>query len=92
VAEGRVFFDMTAAPGEDAIDGIKVDAEGNLYISGPGGLWVVSAAGRHLGTIRVPRHIHNMAWGDADGRTLYLCARDRLYRMRLNVGGAGRMR
>jgi gluconolactonase len=87
-----VFFDMTTAAGEDAIDGIKVDADGNLYVSGPGGLWVVSPSGRHLGTIRVPRHIHNMAWGDADGRTLYLCARDRLYRMRLNVRGAGRMR
>jgi gluconolactonase len=88
--EGRVFFDMTAAAGEDAIDGIKVDAGGNLFVSGPGGLWVVSAEGTHLGTIRVPRHIHNMAWGDEDGRTLYLCARDRLYRMRLNVAGSGR--
>ena len=87
VSDGRVFFDMTPAAGEDAIDGIKVDADGNLYVSGPGGLWVLSAEGRHLGTIRVPRHIHNMAWGDADGRTLYLCARDRLYRMRLNVRG-----
>jgi gluconolactonase len=78
---------MTGAAGEDAIDGIKVDVNGNLYVSGPGGLWVISASGQHLGTIVAPRHVHNMAWGDEDGRTLYLCARDRLYRMRLNVGG-----
>jgi gluconolactonase len=87
LANGRVFFDMTGAAGEDAIDGIKVDVNGNLYVSGPGGLWVISASGQHLGTIVAPRHVHNMAWGDEDGRTLYLCARDRLYRMRLNVGG-----
>jgi gluconolactonase len=85
---GRVLFDMTAAPGEDAIDGIKVDARGHLYVSGPGGLWILSPDGRHLGTIVAPRHIHNMAWGDADRQTLYLCARDRLYRIRLNVAGA----
>jgi gluconolactonase len=85
---GRVLFDMTAAPGEDAIDGIKVDAQGHLYVSGPGGLWILSPDGRHLGTIVAPRHIHNMAWGDADRQTLYLCARDRLYRIRLNVAGA----
>jgi gluconolactonase len=85
---GRVLFDMTAAPGEDAIDGIKVDAQGHLYVSGPGGLWILSPNGRHLGTIVAPRHIHNMAWGDADRQTLYLCARDRLYRIRLNVPGA----
>jgi gluconolactonase len=84
-----LFFDMTEAPGEDAIDGVKVDQLGNVYVAGPGGLWVISAAGKHLGTIRAPKHIHNMAWGDDDGRTLYLCARDALYRMRLNVSGAG---
>ena len=88
VANGRAFFDMTAAPGEDALDGIKVDRLGNLYVSGPGGLWVLSAEGRHIGTIKAPRHVHNMAWGD-DGKTLYLCARSALYRMRLNVAGAG---
>jgi gluconolactonase len=88
LAEGRVFFDMTRAEGEDAIDGIKVDVNGTLYVSGPGGLWVISATGEHLGTIVAPRHIHNMAWGDHDRRTLYLCARDRLYRIRLNVAGA----
>lgn len=91
LAAGRVFFDMTPALDREknAIDGIKVDAEGNLYVSGPGGLWVISPEGKHLGTIIAPRHIHNMAWGDADGRTLYLCARSGLYRMRMGIPGAG---
>jgi gluconolactonase len=84
---GEVFFDMTAAPGEDAIDGIKVDVEGNLYVSGPGGLWILSPDGRHLGTVLAPRHPHNMAWGDAHGRTLYLAAGSTLYRMPLNIAG-----
>ena len=87
VSNGRVFFDMTTARGEDAIDGVKVDQQGNLYVSGPGGLWVISPAGKHLGTIIAPKHIHNMAWGDEDGKTLYLTARTTLYRMRLNIPG-----
>jgi gluconolactonase len=87
LANGQVFFDMTTAKGEDALDGIKVDQAGNLYVSGPGGLWVISAAGKHLGTILAPRHVHNMAWGDEDGKTLYLCGRSSLYRMRLNIAG-----
>jgi len=85
---GSVFFDMTAAPGEDALDGIKVDQRGNLYVSGPGGLWVLSPSGEHLGTIHTPMHVHNMAWGGEDGRTLYLCARSGLYRMPLMNPGA----
>jgi len=87
LANGRVFFDMTSAPGEDAIDGIKVDQAGNLFVSGPGGLWVISPEGKHLGTIIVPKHPHNMAWGDDDGKTLYLCARSGLYSMRLGIAG-----
>jgi gluconolactonase len=87
LSNGKVFFDMTGAPGEDALDGIKVDREGNLYVSGPGGLWVISPEGKHLGTIIAPKHIHNMAWGDEDGKTLYLCARGTLYRMKLNIPG-----
>ncbi len=86
LADGAVFFDMTAAPGEDAIDGIKVDRLGNLYVSGPGGLWIVSPAGTHLGTLVGPEHPHNLAWGDDDGRTLYLTAQTGLYRLRLVVG------
>jgi gluconolactonase len=87
LSNGKVFFDMTSAPGEDAIDGVKVDQQGNLYVSGPGGLWVISAQGKHIGTIIAPKHIHNMAWGDEDGKTLYMCARSGLYRMRLNIPG-----
>jgi len=87
LANGKVFFDMTSAPGEDALDGLKVDQKGNLYVSGPGGLWVISPEGKHLGTISGPEHPHNFAWGDDDGKTLYLCARTGLYRIRLNVPG-----
>ena len=83
---GEVFFDMTSAPGDDALDGIKVDAQGNLYVSGPGGLWILSPEGKHLGTLVGPEHPHNLAWGD-DGRTLYLTAQTGLYRIRLNVPG-----
>ncbi len=84
---GKVFFDMTSAPGEDALDGMKVDKAGNLYVSGPGGLWILSPEGKHLGTIIGPKHPHNFAWGDADGKTLYLCARSGLYRIKLNIEG-----
>jgi gluconolactonase len=87
VVDKRLFFDMTKAEGEDALDGIKVDVAGNLFVSGPGGLWVISPTGEHLGTIVTPRHVHNMAWGDVDRKTLYLAARDRLYRMRVLTGG-----
>lgn len=84
---GEVFVDLTDVPGEDAIDGVKTDRQGNVYVSGPGGLWIVSPDGLRLGTIDSPEHIHNFAWGDADGQTLYLTARTGLYRMRLNVPG-----
>ncbi|HEX2639652.1 MAG TPA: SMP-30/gluconolactonase/LRE family protein, partial [Pyrinomonadaceae bacterium] len=84
---GKLFFDFTSFKGEDAIDGIKVDKEGDLYVSAPGGLQILSPDGRHLGTIVTPQHVHNMAWGDDDGKTLYLCARTGLYRIHLNVEG-----
>lgn len=84
---GKLFFDFTSAPGEDGLDGIKVDQKGNLYVSAPGGLWVISREGKHLGTIITPRHAHNFNWGDADGKMLYLCARSGLYRIHLNIAG-----
>jgi gluconolactonase len=85
----ETFADLTSeVPGEEALDGIKVDKLGNLYLSAPDGLRVYSSAGKHLGTIVAPRPIHNFAWGGDDGRTLYLTARDRLYRIALMVEGA----
>ena len=87
LSEGRVFFDMTGAPGEEALDGMKVDQSGNLYVSGPGGVWILSPQGKHLGMIQPTELPANMAWGDEDGRTLYMTARTSVYRIRLNIPG-----
>jgi len=90
LANGIDFYDITTAePGDIAFDGLKVDRQGNVYVSGPGGIHVLSPAGKRLGTIRAPQIPANFAWGDEDGRTLYLTARTGLYRIRLNIPGAG---
>jgi gluconolactonase len=80
-------YDMTSVPGEDAIDGLKVDRAGNVYVCGPGGVWIVSPDGEHLGTLRLPEAPHNLAWGDADARTLYITALTSVYRIRLGIPG-----
>jgi SMP-30/Gluconolactonase/LRE-like region len=54
VGAGEVFFDMAAAPGEDAVDGLDVDRAGNLYVCGPSGIWLLSPDGAHLGALRLP--------------------------------------
>ena len=84
---GMEFFDMTKAPGEAALDGMKVDRRGTLYVSGPGGIWILSPDGKHLGTIKGPEDAANMAWGDDDEKTLYLTGQTGLYRIRLSVEG-----
>jgi gluconolactonase len=85
---GTVFADLTQRiPGDEALDGIKVDKAGHVYLSAPGGVWIFDAAGRHLGTITAPTPVHNFAWGGADGKTLYLCARANLYRIPLLIEG-----
>ena len=85
--ERAVLFDMTDAPGDDAIDGLKIDEAGNLYVCGPGGVWIITPEGRHLGTLRLPEAPHNLAWGDQDGRTLYITAETSVYRIRLGIPG-----
>jgi len=87
LSDPTTFFDVTALPGEEALDGVKVDTLGNVYVSAPGGVWILSPDGRHLGTIHVEERPANFAWGDADGRTLYMTAHSGLYRVRLDVPG-----
>ncbi|MBP6668788.1 MAG: SMP-30/gluconolactonase/LRE family protein [Gemmatimonadales bacterium] len=88
VANGRVFFDITrTVPGDDAWDGLKVDARGNLYAAGPEGIYILAPDGRHFGTVTLPEHVANFAWGDADLRTLYITASTGLYRLRVELPG-----
>ena len=84
---GIVFFDFSFTEDEEALDGIKVDTEGNLFVSAPGGLWILNAEGKLLGKIVTPERPANMAWGDADGKTLYLTAHSSLYKLRVHTGG-----
>jgi sugar lactone lactonase YvrE len=86
IANGRLFADMkTGEPG--APDGMKVDTKGNVWATGPGGVWVFDQTGKHLGTIKPPEVPANCAWGDKDGKTLYMTAQTGLYRIRTNAQG-----
>jgi gluconolactonase len=83
---GRVFFDVNDQNETGAADGLKVDVDGNLFATGPGGVWIFDANGKHLGTIKPDEVPANVAWGD-DGSTLYMTARSGLYRIRLSTSG-----
>jgi gluconolactonase len=87
VTDGKVFVEHQSEPDTGSPDGIKVDVQGNLYGSGAGGVWIMSPAGKHIGTIHVPERTANVAWGDDDGKTLYITASTSVYRIRVNVGG-----
>jgi gluconolactonase len=84
LAGGRVFADMTGH-GDGLADGLKVDALGNVYTTGPGGVWIFSPEGTHLGTVAPPEIPANCGWGD-DGKTLYMTAHTSIYRIRTLVG------
>jgi gluconolactonase len=84
---GRVFVDMTSDTAPGNVDGLHADAQGNVWSTGPGGLWIMSGEGKHLGTIRPPEGITNFTFGDADGKTVYMTNRTNLYRVRINRSG-----
>ena len=86
VRSGRVFADVTAEKEDGLPDGMKVDSQGNLYCTGPGGVWVFSPEGKHLGTIKPLETPANCNWGD-DGKSLYITARTGLYRIKLAATG-----
>src|ERR1051325_9851468 len=78
VSNGRVFFDVTGEKEDGLPDGMKLDSQGNLYCTGPGGIWVFSKDGKRLGTIKPPEIPANCNWGD-DGKSLYMTARTGLF-------------
>ena len=86
VSGGRVFADVTTETADGLPDGMKVDQQGNVYATGPGGVWIFSPAGKHLGTIKPTEVPANCGWGD-DGKTLYMTARTGLYRIKLAASG-----
>jgi len=83
---GTLFLDVTAEKMAGIPDGLKIDLQGNVFATGPGGVWVISPQGKPLGRIELPELPANVAFGD-DGRTLYMTARTSVYRVRLNVAG-----
>lgn len=87
LANGRLFAELKDPSQSGVSDGIKVDLKGNLYSTGPGGVWVFSPAGQLLGKIPVPEYTANLAWGDSDYQTLYITASKSLYRVRLKTPG-----
>ena len=84
---GTMFYDASGDQSPGAPDGMKIDRKGNIYSAGPGGVWIFSPSGKHLGTIRMPDRTSNVAWGDADGKTLYITCSANVYRVRTEVGG-----
>jgi gluconolactonase len=87
LSNGRIFGDEPGGKGEGVPDGIKVDEKGNLFVTGPKGIWVWDAHGNHLGTIAMPEQPANLTWGGADLRTLYITATTSLYRLDTKTKG-----
>jgi len=88
LADGRVLMNIPRSetrPGNP--DGMKIDVHGNIWNSGPGGIWVISPEGKHLGTILLPERITNLAWGDNDAMTIYATGPSMVTRVRVNVEG-----
>jgi gluconolactonase len=82
---GRVLCHL-ASEGPGGPDGLKTDEAGNVWVAGPGGIWVFDSKGEHLGTIAVPENPSNCGWGDGF-HTLYVTARTSVYRIRTKANG-----
>ncbi len=87
LANGRVFAQEPGGKGEGVPDGMRVDRQEDIYVTGPRGIWVWDVQGHHLGTIVVPEQPANLTWGDDDYRTLYITATKSIYKLRTNARG-----
>jgi gluconolactonase len=87
VGSGETFLDASSDKRPGSPDGMKLDTKGNLYAAGPGGIWIISPAGKHLATILTEKATSNVAWGGEDGSTLYTTTSDSVLSIRLNAKG-----
>ncbi len=89
LANGRMFIE-NVGDGElegGIVDGMKLDERGNIYVTGPRGIWVISPEAEHLGTIEMPEHAGNLNWGGPEWKDLYCCCATSLYRVSMSVAG-----
>ena len=85
IANGRIFAEEE---GDDGVpDGMKIDAHGNVYLTGPGGIWIFDASGEHLGVLQTPERAANLGWGGDDWSTLFITASTSLYSIQCKVSG-----
>ena len=88
LANGRIFGEEPAGGKHEGVpDGMRVDKDGNLFVTGPKGVWVWDAKGNHLGTIVMPEQPANLVWGDNDYHTLYITATTSVYRLETRTHG-----
>jgi len=87
LSNGRIFGEEPGEKNDGVPDGIKVDKNGNLFVTGPKGIWVWDAKGNHIGTIILPEQPANLTWGDKDYRTLYITATTSVYRLQTKTHG-----
>ena len=87
IANRALFVDMNSDQAPGGPDGMKVDKLGNVYSTGPGGVWIMSAEGKHLGTILAPERLTNLTFGGRDAKTLYITSFMALYRIQLKTAG-----
>ena len=87
---GRLFFDSIGSGviEEGIPDGMKCDERGNIWVTGPGGVWVISTQAEHLGIVEVPENVGNLSWGGADWKDLYVPSSTSLYRVKTKVASA----
>jgi gluconolactonase len=87
LSNGKIFGEEPGGKDDGVPDGMKVDRHGNIFVTGPKGIWVWDPEGRHLGTIEMPEQPANLNWGDSDYSTLYITATTSVYRLRTNTRG-----
>jgi gluconolactonase len=87
LANGRIFGEEKGNKGEGVPDGMRVDRKGNIFVTGPKGIWVWDPQGHHIGTIAMPEQPANLAWGGPQYDTLYITATHGVYKLHTKTKG-----